>query len=91
MSDLVVVTGGGGFIGTNLCRRLAASGVRVRAFGRRCGFPDELGGAEWYQGDFADAAALAAATTDALAGTRLDTKKISCVRRIPLMASYMET
>ena len=57
----VIVLGGGGFIGTNLCRRLAASGVRVRAFGRQCHFPDELAGAEWYQGDFADAAALAAA------------------------------
>lgn len=57
----VIVLGGGGFIGTNVCRRLAASGVRVRAFGRRCLFPEELGGAEWYQGDFTDAAALAAA------------------------------
>lgn len=57
----VIVLGGGGFIGTNLCRRLAASGLRVRAFGRRCLFPDELGGAEWYQGDFTDAGALAAA------------------------------
>jgi UDP-glucose 4-epimerase len=57
----VIVLGGGGFIGTNLCRRLAASGARVRAFGRRCLFPAELGGAEWYQGDFTDAAALASA------------------------------
>jgi len=56
-----IVLGGGGFIGTNLCRRLVSSGARVRAFGRRCQFPQELRGAEWYQGDFSDVAALAAA------------------------------
>ena len=56
-----IVLGGGGFIGTNLCRRLVSAGHRVRAFGRRCQFPDALRGAEWYQGDFTDAAALAAA------------------------------
>jgi UDP-glucose 4-epimerase len=56
-----IVLGGGGFIGTNLCRRLVSAGHRVRAFGRRCQFPGELRGAEWYQGDFTDATALAAA------------------------------
>ncbi len=56
-----LVLGGGGFLGTNLCRRLAASGLRVRAFGRQCLFPQELEGVEWLQGDFSDAAALAAA------------------------------
>lgn len=56
-----VVLGGGGFIGMNLCRRLLASGFRVRAFGRRCAFPDELAGVEWYQGDFADIGAVTAA------------------------------
>ena len=56
-----VVLGGGGFIGTNLCRRLVASGARVRAFGRRATFPEALQGAEFYQGDFTDAGALAAA------------------------------
>jgi len=56
-----VVLGGGGFIGMNLCRRLAASGHRVRAFGRRCLFPDDLQGVEWYQGDFTDAGSVAAA------------------------------
>jgi UDP-glucose 4-epimerase len=54
-----IVLGGGGFLGINLCRRLVASGFRVRAFGRRCLFPESLGGAEWYQGDFSDGAALA--------------------------------
>jgi len=56
-----IVLGAGGFIGTNLCRRLVSAGYRVRAFGRRCQFPEELHGAEWYQGDFTDVAALAAA------------------------------
>jgi UDP-glucose 4-epimerase len=56
-----IVLGGGGFIGVNLCRRLASSGLRVRAFGRRCLFPEVLDGVEWYQGDFSDAVALAAA------------------------------
>jgi UDP-glucose 4-epimerase len=56
-----VVLGGGGFIGTALCRRLVASGFRVRAFGRRCLYPEEIKGAEWYQGDFTDAGALAGA------------------------------
>jgi UDP-glucose 4-epimerase len=56
-----IVLGGGGFLGINLCRRLAAAGHRVRAFGRRCLFPEALDGIEWYQGDFCDPAALAAA------------------------------
>jgi UDP-glucose 4-epimerase len=56
-----VVLGGGGFLGVNLCRRLATSGVRVRAFGRRCLFPQDLAGVEWRQGDFCDTAALASA------------------------------
>jgi UDP-glucose 4-epimerase len=56
-----VVLGGGGFIGTNLCRRLLASGHRVRAFGRHCHFPDDLRGVEWYQGDFSDPDSVAAA------------------------------
>jgi UDP-glucose 4-epimerase len=55
------VLGGGGFLGTNLCRRLARAGHRVRAFGRRCLFPEALDQIEWYQGDFCDPAALAAA------------------------------
>jgi UDP-glucose 4-epimerase len=56
-----IVLGGGGFLGVNLCRRLAAAGGRVRAFGRRCLFPQALSGVDWYQGDFSDKAALAAA------------------------------
>lgn len=45
----------------NLCRRLASSGARVRAFGRRCSFPQALEGVEWFQGDFSDTAILASA------------------------------
>jgi UDP-glucose 4-epimerase len=56
-----VVLGGSGFIGTNLCRRLFASGHRVRAFGRDRRFPDDLRGVEWYQGDFTDPDSVAAA------------------------------
>lgn len=56
-----IVLGGGGFIGTNLCRRLAAEGHRVRAFGRHRPFPEALEGVEWFQGDFSNAGALATA------------------------------
>jgi len=56
-----LVLGGGGFLGTNLCRRLVAAGVAVRAFGRTRSFPDALDGVEWHQGDFADAAAMTSA------------------------------
>jgi UDP-glucose 4-epimerase len=56
-----VVLGGSGFIGINLCRRLLASGHRVRAFGRQRHFPDGLRGVEWHQGDFTDPDSIAAA------------------------------
>ena len=56
-----LVLGGGGFIGTNLCRHLARSGFRVRAFGRTLLFPAAMAGIEWREGAFEDAEALAAA------------------------------
>jgi len=56
-----IVLGGGGFLGVNLCRRLASAGHRVRAFGRRSLFAGALEHVDWYQGDFSDAMALAAA------------------------------
>ena len=56
-----IILGGGGFIGTNLSRRLVASGARVRVFSRRCSFPDAMQGVEFYPGDFSDAGSLAAA------------------------------
>jgi UDP-glucose 4-epimerase len=56
-----LVLGAGGFLGTHLCRRLVASGARVRAFSRQFLFPEELQGAEMLQGDFSDSLSLAAA------------------------------
>lgn len=56
-----IVLGAGGFLGTNLCRRLVASGARVRAFSRQFLFPRELEGADVFQGDFSDPLTLAAA------------------------------
>lgn len=55
-----VVLGGGGFIGTNLCRTLAGKVETLRAFGRRQSFPEALREIEWIPGDFTDASALAA-------------------------------
>ena len=56
-----IVLGGGGFIGTNLCSRLAASGARVRAFSRHFSFPGAMPGVDLRTGDFSDTDALAAA------------------------------
>ncbi|MGQ9368833.1 NAD-dependent epimerase/dehydratase family protein [Azospirillum sp. ST 5-10] len=56
-----VVLGGGGFIGTNLCRHLRDRVGELRAFGRRRSFPDALKGVAWYEGGFSDTAALATA------------------------------
>lgn len=56
-----IVLGGGGFIGTTLCRRLAASGARVRAFSRHFAFPNAMPGVDLRTGDFCDADALGAA------------------------------
>ena len=56
-----VVFGGGGFIGTNLCRSLAGKVDTLRAFGRRQSFPEALKGIEWIPGDFMDSSAIAAA------------------------------
>lgn len=55
------VLGGGGFIGTNLCRALVNKVKSLRAFGRRQLFPEALLGCEWIQGDFADPTSLSAA------------------------------
>jgi len=56
-----VVLGAGGFIGTNLCRRLAQEGAQVVAFGRRANFPDALEGCTWLEGDFFNEVDLTAA------------------------------
>ncbi|HTL28727.1 MAG TPA: NAD-dependent epimerase/dehydratase family protein, partial [Tepidisphaeraceae bacterium] len=53
--------GGGGFIGTNLCRRLTGRGGRVRAFSRHFAFPDAMAGVDLVTGDFRNHDALASA------------------------------
>lgn len=58
------VLGAGGFLGSNLCRRLAQQGHYVRAFGRSKTFPDALEGCEWIAGDFADSARVSSAIND---------------------------
>ena len=54
-----MVLGGGGFIGTNLCRALVEAGANVWAFGRSVSFPSELRGVHWIRGDFKDVSTLA--------------------------------
>jgi UDP-glucose 4-epimerase len=58
-SRCCVVVGGGGFLGTNLCRRLSSAGYRVRAFGHSGPFPQAFAGVEVWQGEFSDRAAVA--------------------------------
>lgn len=54
-----LILGAGGFLGTNLCRRLVADGYAVRGFGRSRLFPEAMEGIDWHQGDLRDTAALA--------------------------------
>jgi UDP-glucose 4-epimerase len=56
-----LVLGGGGFIGINLCKKLAHLGFDVRAYGRRPVYPDVLKDVIWFQGEFNDRTALARA------------------------------
>jgi nucleoside-diphosphate-sugar epimerase len=59
--QFVLVTGGGGFLGKAIVRRLVARGDRVRSFSRSY-YPElESIGAEQMQGDIGDATAVAAA------------------------------
>lgn len=58
-----LVLGGGGFIGTNLCRSLAKKAALVRGFGRRAAFMDALHGVDWLAGDFSDPTSLATAVS----------------------------
>jgi nucleoside-diphosphate-sugar epimerase len=66
MSELHLVTGGAGFIGSNLVRRLAGQGARVRVFDNlTSGHLENLAGleksVEFVRGDLRDAAAVRAA------------------------------
>jgi UDP-glucose 4-epimerase len=56
-----LVLGGGGFIGTHLCRELRRHGARVHGFGRSRTSPEALAGIPWTNGEFTDRAALARA------------------------------
>jgi UDP-glucose 4-epimerase len=56
-----LVLGGGGFIGTHLCKALLRHGAQVRGFGRSRTEPGALAGVVWTSGEFADRAALARA------------------------------
>ncbi len=60
-----LVLGAGGFIGSHLCRSLAAAGARVHGFGRRPLFPDALPAMRYTVGEFTDRAALALAVDGA--------------------------
>lgn len=56
-----VVFGGGGFVGTNLCRSLVGKVDTLRIFGRRKSFPNAINGINWIPGDFTDSASVASA------------------------------
>jgi nucleoside-diphosphate-sugar epimerase len=61
MPPFVLVTGGGGFLGKAIVRRLVARGDRVRSYSRSF-YPElESIGAEQMQGDIGDATTVAAA------------------------------
>jgi nucleoside-diphosphate-sugar epimerase len=57
----VLVTGGSGFIGTEICRRLAARGTPVRSFTRRPAAALAALGVRQFLGDLADPEAVARA------------------------------
>jgi nucleoside-diphosphate-sugar epimerase len=60
---MALVTGGGGFLGSAIVRRLHERGDRVRILGRRH-YPDlDAPGIEQHQGDIADAEAVSQATS----------------------------
>lgn len=71
--DLAVVTGGTGFIGSNLVKVLQNAGVRVRVYSRRFfkSSPTEmtagLSSSDWFTGDICDAKALSSACSGASA------------------------
>src|SRR5688500_19244079 len=50
----VLVTGGGGFIGSHLCRMCRDAAADVRAVGRAAAPPSDAGGVRWAQADLAD-------------------------------------
>jgi UDP-glucose 4-epimerase len=61
-----VVLGGGGFIGTNLCRALQGRVRHLRAFGRSRLSSQAINGVEWIQGDLEDLRSVADAIDSAI-------------------------
>lgn len=53
-----LVLGGGGYMGSALCRALVARGAHVRVFSRTAGTKSAMAGISFIGGDFADAAQL---------------------------------
>lgn len=58
MAETVLVTGGGGFLGSAICRQLLERGYQVRSFQRRPADGLKALGAEVVQGDLCDREAL---------------------------------
>ena len=56
-----LVLGGGGFIGTHLCRALAKTSAHVTGFGRRQSYPEALRAIPFVTAEFSDHGALARA------------------------------
>ena len=56
-----VVLGGGGFIGTHLCKALLTRGASVRGYSRSRTYPAALDGVIWTSGEFSDRTAVARA------------------------------
>ncbi len=64
--DWVFASGGSGFVGAAIIRRLVSEGIRVRAFARNRGAIRQTGVAEVFEGDLRDAEAV----SKAMAGMR---------------------
>jgi nucleoside-diphosphate-sugar epimerase len=70
LGDLCLVTGGAGFIGSNLVHALLRQGMRVRVFdnlstGRLVNLEDLIGDVDFVEGDIRDLGAIGAATQGA--------------------------
>ncbi len=57
----IAIIGAGGFIGTNICRRLADRTCSINAFGRSKSFPQAITDINWISGDFNSPSDLALA------------------------------